>query len=858
MQANTRCSLRVFATPTHLIVPSTQLQSAAAGTSSQLVIDCKNFQSRNMSNFNPFEQGAKCSDIRVYEAFGFVGLLKVDERATFALLITKTRSVGVFGMYEFFQVMKTAFVPAGTFEAREDTQRQLAGMKKVLERGFYYSRNYDLTQSLQKQHELAVGSFLHDHADSKFYWNRELYGDLLQQGADHKWFLPLIEGYVGIRKLTIAGTELTCALISRRACNSRYPRGLDDDGEVGNFVETEQLLLSANGTYFGLVLVRGTVPVFWEQAGPSSRFSLTRPKLQTAPVFADHMDTLLKAYQKVLIVNLLSSSKPHERVLSEAYREQMRLHQDRYEDTLSYLAYDYKAESKVGRLDELLTQASPMLLCHLYFSMQNKEILAWQKGVCRLNCWDCLDRTNAAMSRVAWFMLGWQVQALGKQLNIAFDGEGVPLAAFKSLWAENGDTLSLQYTVGAASLLLKGGKPGFLGLLEAGSSLDRLYSQAYEGHRRSEGFETLLGKFVLGSLTRTLQTQYIQRQTALREAEFLEAIETHMRVVTWNVNGQRPPASDTIASLLFSPGSEPVVIVLGLQELVPSSGSSQFQSTKNLTIIETWIQMIAVTFTRYCRVKYVMLKTDLQVGVLTLVYVQASAVAQVTSIDIDKVKTVGTRGAVALRFSLFHSSICLCNVNLPAETVEDRLGLLQEVELQAFQSEAVSKKQGQRVSSHEVVVLFGGLNFPLDCSLAEAQEVYREKGLTGLRAADQLIPLLGSSRPGLAGFKEAEIAFPPTVRFSALEALISESDIAPSWADRILYSGNCTVVETYRSVEIASEHWPVCADLLLRLRKVNEEKRQRVEKEEVAKAAHLDMSLSLEPDAHRRTVSHNL
>jgi hypothetical protein len=39
---------------------------------------------------------------------------------------------------------------------------------------------------------------------------------------------------------------------------------------------------------------------------------------------------------------------------------------------------------------------------------------------------------------------------------------------------------------------------------------------------------------------------------------------------------------------------------------------------------------------------------------------------------------------------------------------------------------------------------------------------------------------------------------------------------------------------------------------------VNEEKKQRIEKEEVAKAAHVDMSLSLEPDAHRRTVSHNL
>ena len=681
---------------------------------------------------------------------------------------------------------------------------------------------------------------------------------MLQQGADHKWFLPIIEGYVGIKKLPIAGLELTCALISRRACTSQYPRGLDDDGEVGNFVETEQLILSPNGTYFGLTLVRGTVPVFWEQTGTTSRFSLTRSKPLTAPVFVDHMDALLKAYQKVLIINLLSTSKPHERVLSEAYREQIRMHQDKYENTISYLAYDYKAESKAGTPQELVRQASPMLLCHLYFSLHNKEILAWQKGVCRFNCLDCLDRTNAAMSRVAWYMLGWQVQALGRQVNIAFESEDAGLAVFKSLWAENGDVLSLQYTLGGgASLLLKSGKPGFLSMLEAGNSLDRLYSQAYEGHRKSEGYETLLGKFVLGSLTRTLQTLYVQRQVELREVEFVEEIEVNMRVITWNVCGQRPPSSNLIANFLFTADSEPLVIVVGLQDLV--SADSQFQSTKNLAVIEGWIQMISVAFTRYSRAKYVMLKTDLQVGMLTLVYVQNTAASQVTSIDIDKVKTaVGSKGAVALRFNLYHSTICLCNVNLPAETVESGLDLLQEVETQAFQSESMSKKQKHRVSSHEVVVLFGGFNSFLTCSFPEAQQIYREKGLAGLRAADQLTGLLSGGRPGLAGFKEAELVFPPTIGFSALQSPGSETDTLPSWADRILYSGNCTFVQSYRSLEGVAERLPVCAELLLRLRKVNEEKKQRIEKEEVAKAAHMDMSLSLEPDAHRRTVSHNL
>ena len=40
---------------------------------------------------------------------------------------------------------------------------------------------------------------------------------------------------------------------------------MDDDGNVANFVETEQVLLLPNGSYSSFVQIRGSVPVFWEQ-----------------------------------------------------------------------------------------------------------------------------------------------------------------------------------------------------------------------------------------------------------------------------------------------------------------------------------------------------------------------------------------------------------------------------------------------------------------------------------------------------------------------------------------------------------------------------------------------------------------
>lgn len=57
-------------------------------------------------------------------------------------------------------------------------------------------------------------------------------------------------------------------LISRRSrlrAGTRYnARGVDDDGNVANFVETEQIVY-INKFALSFVQIRGSVPVFWEQ-----------------------------------------------------------------------------------------------------------------------------------------------------------------------------------------------------------------------------------------------------------------------------------------------------------------------------------------------------------------------------------------------------------------------------------------------------------------------------------------------------------------------------------------------------------------------------------------------------------------
>ena len=68
-----------------------------------------------------------------------------------------------------------------------------------------------------------------------------------------------------------------------------------------------------------------------------------------------------------------------------------------------------------------------------------------QAGVVRVNCVDCLDRTNTAQFMIGKYALGFQLYALGvvdnPQLN--FDSDIVKM--FEEMYEAHGDTIALQY-----------------------------------------------------------------------------------------------------------------------------------------------------------------------------------------------------------------------------------------------------------------------------------------------------------------------------------------------------------------------------------------------------------------------------
>ncbi|KAF9206128.1 hypothetical protein BGZ49_002955 [Haplosporangium sp. Z 27] len=153
---------------------------------------------------------------------------------------------------------------------------------------FHFSYEYELTHSLQRQGELKDNSQpIWERADERFFWNYRLQLKLIDHTRRHKdqnlsgFIVPIINGFVQIKSTEIHTKPFTLALISRRSrhrAGTRYfSRGVDIDGNVSNFNETEQIVVidhaaegiasvaSTNYTMLSHVQTRGSIPIFWTQ-----------------------------------------------------------------------------------------------------------------------------------------------------------------------------------------------------------------------------------------------------------------------------------------------------------------------------------------------------------------------------------------------------------------------------------------------------------------------------------------------------------------------------------------------------------------------------------------------------------------
>lgn len=368
------------------------------------------------------------------------------------MLVTGCFSIGKIADSEIFRITQTQLISLQTQNHHED---KIAEVRKVLNSGtFYFAWNsssqqqslFDITLSAQRRRKT-------NETDNRFFWNRMLHIHLLRFDVDCDfWLLKAMCGSIEIRTVYAGSKQARAIIISRLSCEragTRFNvRGVNDEGHVANFVETEQAIyLDSDITSY--VQTRGSVPLFWEQPGVqvgSHKVKLSRGFETTAPAFDRHITLMKKRYGRLVICNLLGTSligsKEGEAMLSNEYQKH---HENSGHVDVPHIVFDYHLECRGNQtnLSKLKERIDKYCKHFGLFYASGDEIVKEQYGTIRTNCIDCLDRTNSVQTFIGLDILHEQIKIIGladkKQTLSRFE------EVFKQMWISNGNEVSKIY-----------------------------------------------------------------------------------------------------------------------------------------------------------------------------------------------------------------------------------------------------------------------------------------------------------------------------------------------------------------------------------------------------------------------------
>lgn len=474
-----------------------------------------------------------------------------------------------------YKVLATEFLPLRErplHDQEEDTY--LALLKTTIKTGpMYFSYSYDITNTCQRQSQHDLSLPLWKRADDRFFWNRFIQSDLInfsQHGTRHQhgpqpgvdpYILPVMFGMMEIVPTSIKMKALTLVLITRRSrhrAGTRYfTRGIDENGNVSNYNETEQIMLVGDsGTAMGsmrsqtqsngrsggeiqitsYVQTRGSVPVYWAEIN-TLRYT---PKLQvrsvdsSLPAARKHFDEQIDLYGDNYLVNLVNQ-KGREKRVKDAYESLVKTivsapreaqaedektnelfhvvesnsRRQRY-DRLHYVYFDFHNETKGlkwYRAQLLLDQMKDALDKQQYFrGIEMPALLdgrlearSQQTSVVRTNCMDCLDRTNVVQSMLARQSLNRQMIDLGMlDHGDTFTSDLAFEFLFRKLWADNADVVSRSYSGTGAlktDFTRTGNRTRTGALQDAQNSVTRYVRNNFMDGPKQDGFDLFLGAY---------------------------------------------------------------------------------------------------------------------------------------------------------------------------------------------------------------------------------------------------------------------------------------------------------------------------------------------------------------------------
>lgn len=745
-------------------------------------------------------------------------------------------------------------------------------LKKLLSGGsFYYSVDFDLTKRVQDR-STDASTVAIDSLEGGFLWNGYMIQPLVdfrsklapkeKAALDHSKILTsAIRGYAATvavpsssspARLGTTGMPSQMTIISRLSCRragTRFnARGIDDEGNVANFSETETVFVTDNLCY-SYVQCRGSVPLFWEQQvglPGQQKISILGSPEASQFAFNKHFQRLSLIYGDVVAVNLLSDEKIPELNLTRQYMR----HIDN--SPLNHTAekpgepdhkhitavnYDFHAATKNGGYEaaagikrylwdsavafeyylaqdmrETITKDGRQL------SIVSQNDIVKQNGVFRTNCLDCLDRTNVGQEKISRIVF---------EMFLNQQGEPPPASDFWArhgmLWADNGDALAKIYT-GTGALktsFTRSGKTSFAGALaDVRKSVQRLYINTVEDKGRQVTIDMLLGRLIGQTPVHLYDpiNEWVTAELNKRASEYTSTEKITIWVGTFNLNGKTSGIDEDLSPWLC-PSVEkefkaPEIVAVAFQEIVDLD-VQQIMST-DPDRRKAWESAVRKTLNRdgqrYGGEDYVLLRGGQLVGASLSVFVRASVLPMIKNVEGAVKKTglsgmAGNKGAVAIRMDYAATSICLVTAHLAAgfQNYDERNQDYRTI------ASGIRFQTGRTIEDHKSILWFGDFNYRIGMENERARQLIKKGDLELLYENDQLnINMVhGKCFPYYA---EQRPTFLPTYKYDLRTDLYDTSDKAriPAWCDRILSRGDNLRQMYYDSAPLKfSDHRPV-------------------------------------------------
>ncbi|CAI5760382.1 unnamed protein product [Candida verbasci] len=824
------------------------------------------------SNTNIKDQGYKLLIKR--EIFGCLGLIYIENQIFLAVItgaftnvanpinneiVNKIYSVDFISLnnndWDFVDIDSSGYPILTQEEAGEAgeearVQHPCFEIRKLLSNGsFYYSNDFDLTSLLQNRgFEDSI-----NHYQPQYMWNSFLMDELIQFKSnldnhnqlimdDNKFLTTVIRGFA---KTVSLGKSTSITIISKQSwkrAGTRYiTRGIDDNGNVANFVETEFIYTNKSFIY-SYTQIRGSVPTFWEQDSSliNPKITLTRSLEATQPVFNKHFSNVCQDYGVCHIIDLLSKTKTSESQISNRYRK---LYENcNRKEEIDYTDFDFHYETKIAGgfagATKILPQLKDSLQQFGYFSydLRTDETITRQDGIFRVNCLDCLDRTNL-IEQIICRRIFENILINQGIMNESF------ILKHNALWADNGDAISQIYTGTNAlkSSFSRSGKMNIAGALsDVTKSVSRLYQNTFVDGRKQTTIDLLLGYGKNSKKVKIFNpaSEYVISNLKKSSNLFTTYEDIVLFTGTFNVNALEPSNID-LTSWLFPPENEtmPDVYAIGFQELIELNAGSILSNDP--TIPNKWASIINQQLNSQNE-QYVLLRTESISSMSLFLFAKSSKIQSITQVSGSSKKTglggmTANKGACAVRFEFGSTSFALFTSHLAAGTQ----ALMERFNDYTTIMQGLIFTRNYSIEDHDHILWFGDLNYRINLPNLNCRNLIENGAFDELILNDQLTNER-KNNGAFSKFNEGDIKFYPTYKFDKGTSNYdtSEKQRVPSWTDRILFMSQKSKRSdleqlNYNSIMdiCLSDHKPVYSTFKCKVEFINKEKKSNMAKD---------------------------